>query len=134
MTTTHAKLAAEDLARELSEKLKPFGVTEAKVDDWNDYNEFSILAFLDVQPSHTKKGAFRPKNDKTFNMRKIVANLRKVLNGAFGTPNHRFDTVQRLYTVIRRFDGSCETGAKLFDGYERDYIYITANFDWLNRD
>jgi hypothetical protein len=123
MTTERQKQAAHALADELTRELKPLGVTTATVDDWNDYGGFSIIVGLDMKASHTRNGAFRPVNEKTFDLRAIGAKLAAITRKH--TTDFRRDPVQRLYTRYRN-------ERPMFDGYERDYIYLAVEFGWMN--
>jgi hypothetical protein len=121
MTTERQKEAARALADELTRELQPLGVKLATVDDWNDYGGFSIIVSLNVVASHTRNGAFRPVKT-TFNLRAIGARLAAITRKH--TSDFRRDPVRRLYTRYRN-------GRSMFDGYERDYIYLAVEFGWM---
>jgi len=121
MTSNEAKTTAGRLALDLTRDLKPLGVTVAFVDDWGDYNNFSILIYLSFTPSHCRSGAWRNDN-KQVNLRKIVPGIKRVCKQY--TEFYRFDMVQRLYTKVYLGGAKPDT---YFDGYDTNYISLSVD-------
>ena len=126
MTTQAAKDLANNLAAELTTELKSIGGLEAKVDDWGRYNNFSIIVSLNVQASHTRTGAWRPVDDKTFDIRKIYTTIKRVV-GKYTKFGDVSDRLQRLYTTVT-LPGTGAKPDKHFDGYDKYTLHVDATF------
>lgn len=124
-TTDTMQNIAATIAAEITEQGKTIGVDTCYVDDFGKFGNFQLVCRLDVKMGHGMRRAYRPTNNRTFSLLKMVHLIKRVVAHHKEVKLRQHESPEGVYT------SNCSGGMRFkptFEGYEKNYIMIDIDF------